>query len=109
MLDVGCSDGHVAAALASKGCRVIGTDREPPVDRSCLVRILEGDLDGGLSDPGESVDYVLALDVIEHLHSPDRFAFEIHLLSSRNRNLRRVISTGNVALWTQVWTPRHIG
>lgn len=97
VLDVGCSDGHVSAALTRKGCRVIGTDREPSADQSCLARFLPGDLDEGLADPGERVDYVLALDVIEHLRSPDRLASEIHLLSSRNRDLRLVISTGNVA------------
>ena len=97
VLDVGCSDGHVAAALADAGCRVIGTDREAPADLSRLARFLPADLDEGLADPGERVDYVLALDVIEHLRRPERLASEIHALSRRNRELRLVISTGNVA------------
>ncbi len=40
---------------------------------------------------------MLALDVIEHLRTPERLIEEIHLLSSRNRDMRLVISTGNVA------------
>lgn len=97
VLDVGCSDGHVAAALAGSGCRVIGTDRTAPAEPLRLARFLLADLDEGLADPGERVDYVLALDVIEHLRRPERLAAEIHRLSARNRELRLVISTGNVA------------
>lgn len=97
VLDIGCSDGHVAAALAAKGCRVIGVDQAPPADPRPFARFLRHDLDQGLPDPGEPVDYVLALDVIEHLRTPERLIEEIHLLSSRNRDTQLVISTGNVA------------
>jgi glycosyltransferase involved in cell wall biosynthesis len=97
VLDIGCSDGHVAAALAAKGCRVIGVDQGPPADPRPFARFLQHDLDTGLPDPEERIDYVLALDVIEHLRTPERLIEEIHLLSSRNREMRLVISTGNVA------------
>lgn len=97
VLDIGCSDGHVAAALAGSGCRVIGIDRTAPADPSRLARFLPADLDEGLADPGERVDYVLALDVIEHLRRPERLAAEIHRLAARSRGLRLVVSTGNVA------------
>lgn len=97
VLDIGCSDGHVAAALAAKGCRVIGVDQEPPADALPFARFLRHDLDQGLPDPEERVDFVLALDVIEHLRTPERLIEEIHLLSSSNRDMRLIISTGNVA------------
>ncbi len=97
VLDVGCSDGHVAAALAGSGCRVIGTDRTAPTEPTRLARFLLADLDEGLADPGERVDYVLALDVIEHLRRPERLAADIHRLAARSRELRLVVSTGNVA------------
>lgn len=97
VLDIGCSDGHVAAALAAKGCRVIGVDQAPPADQRPFARFLRHDLDDGLPDPAERIDYVLALDVIEHLRTPERLIEEIHLLSSRNQDMRLVISTGNVA------------
>ena len=97
VLDIGCADSHVAAALSAKGCRVIGVDREPPADPRPFARFLRHDPEQGLPDPGEPIDYVLALDVVEHLHTPDRLLEEIHLLSSRNREMRLVISTGNVA------------
>lgn len=99
VLDIGCSDGHVAAALAAKGCRVIGVDREPPIDSRPFARFLQHDLDAGLPHPGEPVDFVLALDVIEHLRTPERLIQEIHLLAGQNRALRLVISTGNVAFF----------
>jgi glycosyltransferase involved in cell wall biosynthesis len=99
VLDIGCSDGHVAKALVAKGCRVIGIDSAPPPDLAPFARFFKCDLEGGLPDPEEDVDYVLALDVIEHLRSPERLAAEVHLLSSRNRDLRLVISTGNIGFF----------
>lgn len=97
VLYIGGSDSHVAAALAAKGCRIIGVDQAPPADPHPFARFLQHDLDQSLPDPGERIDYVLALDVIEHLRTPERLIEEIHLLSSRNREMRLVISTGNVA------------
>ena len=97
VLDIGCSDGHVASALSTAGCRVIGVDSHLPSDPSHFARFLVHDLDNGLPDTGEPIDYVLALDVIEHLKTPERLATEIHQLSNRSRNMRLVISTGNVA------------
>jgi SAM-dependent methyltransferase len=99
VLDIGCAGGHVSRALHEKGCRMIGIDCEEPADLTCFARFLRQDLDGGLPDPQEHLDYVLALDVIEHLKTPDRLLREIHLLASRSRNLRLVISTGNVAFF----------
>ena len=97
VLDLGCSDGHVAASLARAGCRVIGVDRIAPADPSRLARFVRADLDERLPDPGERLDCVLALDVIEHLRQPERFASEVRLLARRSRDLRLMVSTGNVA------------
>jgi glycosyltransferase involved in cell wall biosynthesis len=96
VLDIGCAEGHVARSLADKGCTVIGMDVQEPVDRSPFTRFIVQDLDEGLADPGAAVDYVLALDVIEHLRHPERLAEEIHRFAGRNRDIRLVISTGNI-------------
>jgi hypothetical protein len=87
----------VAAALAGKGCRVIGVDCVPPANAAAFARFMLQDLNEGVPDPGEPIDYILALDILEQLHSPERFLEELHLLTSKNRNLRLVVSTGNVA------------
>jgi glycosyltransferase involved in cell wall biosynthesis len=97
VLDIGCSDGYVSGALSAAGCRVIGVDCEPPADPSRFARFLQHDLDSGLPRVDEHIDYVLALDVVEHLQTPERLAAEIHLLSTRDRTMRLVISTGNIA------------
>lgn len=99
VFDIGCSDGHVAASLAAKGCRVIGVDQVPPADPRPFARFLMHDLEHGLPDPEERIDYILALDVIEHLRVPERLLEEIHVISSRNRGARLIISTGNVAFF----------
>lgn len=96
VLDIGCAEGHVARVLVAKGCTVIGMDQYRPADTAPFCRFIEQDLDSGLTDPGGTVDYVLALDVIEHVRQPERLAAEIHALASANRNLRLIISTGNI-------------
>jgi hypothetical protein len=53
------------------------------------------DLDDGLPDVDyNSFDYILVLDVIEHLKSPESFAHELR--SVANPNTKIIISTGNV-------------
>lgn len=97
VLDIGCSDGHVARALTAKGCRVIGIDRHPPADPTVFARFLQTDLDSGRLDPEEPVDVVLALDVIEHMLAPEAFAAQLHALARANSKLTLLISTGNIA------------
>lgn len=66
VIDVGGGNRHVADALHGKGARTTVVDQVAPAG-------VEVDLDGydfaGLPDP----DVVLALDVIEHLRSPEDF------------------------------------
>lgn len=97
VMDVGCADGHVAAALKAKGCHVIGVDRRPPPDAAAFDAFLLHDLDNPALPAGiEAVDWVLLLDVIEHLRDPERFAAALHAALGRSRAARVVVSTGNV-------------
>jgi 2-polyprenyl-3-methyl-5-hydroxy-6-metoxy-1,4-benzoquinol methylase len=47
-------------------------------------------------DVGE-FDYVLLLDVIEHLHSPETFVESLRNARRQDRDTRIIVSTGNVA------------
>ena len=98
VLDLGCAAGYMGASLRAKGCRVIGVDRYPPVAWACLDEFIHHDLDTpGFPRSLHDVDVVLALDLIEHLRSPEAFAAALYESASRAPSVKVVISTGNVA------------
>jgi len=99
VLDLGCSQGLLAAPLRERGCRITGVDLRPP---GALAERFDGyyarDLEQPLEIPtGRVFDYVICSDVIEHLRN------RTELLRSVRRYLkpagRLLISTPNVALW----------
>lgn len=98
VLDLGSGTGAVGAALKKrKGCRVLGCDVVPGLFANSLDRFLVADLNSGLPDVGdEKIDYVLALDVIEHLASPEDFLDELRMLTART-GARVILTTGNIA------------
>lgn len=76
VLDVGAADGSVARALAERGCRVIAIEQDRDAARRAeriCERVIIGDveeLDLAETLDGTTVDVVLLLDVLEHLHDP---------------------------------------
>jgi glycosyltransferase involved in cell wall biosynthesis len=79
VLDLGCAGGYVGASLRRRRkCRVTGVDRVPPGPGVELDAFILHDLDDGLGaiDLNE-YDYVLLLDVIEHLASPESLVEEL--------------------------------
>jgi glycosyltransferase involved in cell wall biosynthesis len=74
VLDLGCAGGELGAALQAKGCRVTGVDCSPLAAGIHLERFIQHDLDDGPPPIDLSgFEYVLMLDVIEHLAAPERF------------------------------------
>jgi glycosyltransferase involved in cell wall biosynthesis len=98
VLDLGCAGGYVSAALRRlRGCRVTG------VDRSLLPRGVEldhfilHDLDDGLPRLDlREYDYVLMLDVIEHLASPETFIEQLRAGLALSPSTKLVASTANI-------------
>ncbi|HEX2181591.1 MAG TPA: methyltransferase domain-containing protein [Rubrobacteraceae bacterium] len=78
VLDVGCASGYLAAALAERGCDVVGIEVDPEAARRAeehCERVLVGDvesmdLDGPLEQ--EAFDVIVFGDVLEHLKEPLR-------------------------------------
>ena len=63
---------RLAAALRARGCRVTGVDAFAPAGRPALDAFHRCDLNAEpLAVDLRDYDYVLLLDVIEHLHSPE--------------------------------------
>jgi len=99
VLDLGCSQGLLAAPLRERGVTTIGVDVGPPGSlREELAEYHPRDLERPLELPvGRDFDYVVIADVIEHVRNAQQ------LLRSARRFLkpegRLLISTPNIALW----------
>ena len=96
--DLGCASGYVARALFEKGCDVTGVDQYRPPADAHVSNFIQANLDGSEIpvDVGE-FDYVLLLDVIEHLRSPETFVESLRNSRRQDRDTRVIVSTGNVA------------
>ena len=97
VLDLGSGIGAVGAALkAKKGCVVIGCDIERGALTGTFDNFFVADLNKSLPEmPGERFDYILALDVIEHLAAPEDFLDELRALAART-GARLILTTANI-------------
>jgi 2-polyprenyl-3-methyl-5-hydroxy-6-metoxy-1,4-benzoquinol methylase len=98
VLDLGSAGGYIATALRrQKLCHVTAVDAFP-TDEIDLDEFYLCNLNQGLAGiPVENRDFVLLLDVIEHLASPEAFLDELRERMSANPNAELIISTGNIA------------
>ena len=72
VLDLACGEGYVARELEKKNCRVTGLD-SMEVKCDGFNKFILYDLDNPvLPSELETYDYILALDCLEHLDSPER-------------------------------------
>ena len=98
VLDLACAGGYVGAELRRRGCFVVGTDLHPLPPGVELDEFHLHDLnDDELPVTLERFDYVLLLDVIEHLTSPEAFVSRLKRAAAPTPHVRFVASTGNVA------------
>ena len=95
--DVGCAGGYVAASLKDKQCKVTGLDQFP-ADSSALDEFIQCDLDRGEFpiDAGK-FDYILLLDIVEHLRAPETLLDGLRESRQSGAKLVVIFSTGNVA------------
>lgn len=97
VLDLGCAGGFVAADLRAAGSNVTGIDKFPLADDVELDDFILADLNEGLRGVSlESFDYVIMLDVIEHLLSPEAFVDTLRESASGAESTTFIVSTGNV-------------
>ena len=96
--DVGCAAGYVAEALKSRQCRVTGLDQFPVGSSANLDDFVQCDLDRGEFplDAG-SFDYILLLDIVEHLRSPERLLDTLRHSCRSGTKVKVIFSTGNIA------------
>jgi glycosyltransferase involved in cell wall biosynthesis len=98
VLDLGCAGGYMSRALADRGCDVTGVDQFAPPPDSGITRFIQADLSREPIpvDAGE-FDYVLLLDVIEHLASPETFLDALRKSCRGRQQPQVIVTTGNVA------------
>ena len=97
VLDIGCAGGYMGAYLAEqKQCSVDGIDAFPLVQPGFDAFHLH-DLNFGLPPLDYAAyNYVLMLDVIEHLAKPEAFLEQLRTALSMNPATEVMISTANI-------------
>jgi glycosyltransferase involved in cell wall biosynthesis len=101
VLDVGCGPGAFARELVRKGCRVSGMDKYEPEPGHAFAEFFRWD-ERTEAFPADLRDYdfILLLDIIEHLAEPETFLENLRVrASSGGKRPRLVITTGNVVFW----------
>ena len=101
VLDIGAGPGGLARELLQKGCRVAAVDQFAVSERlDDEVKVFVQDLDDEPRFSLSEYDYLLLLDVIEHLKSPERFLERLRAqFDYSTRTL--VLTTPNIAFIVQ--------
>jgi 2-polyprenyl-3-methyl-5-hydroxy-6-metoxy-1,4-benzoquinol methylase len=73
VMDIGAGPGGVAQQLAAQGSRAAAVDRHPLSRPAPGVKVFVQDLDDELQFSVADYDYLLLLDILEHLRDPERF------------------------------------
>jgi glycosyltransferase involved in cell wall biosynthesis len=98
VLDIGCGDGRFSSELIAKGCIVTGIDALPPSVEVGFTAFHQNDLELGLPPNLETeFDYVLMLDVLEHLSNPEKFLESLSAECVGTQNTTFIATTGNIA------------
>ena len=98
--DIGCAAGYISRSLFAKNCKVTGIDQFPPSSDAGLERFVRCDLNNSdfPLDAG-SFDYILLLDIVEHLRSPERFLDSLRESRASEGEVKVILSTGNIAFF----------
>ena len=101
VLEVSCGGDHVASALERNGCSVTEIEHAALPEGLTAIPSVQCDLDGAeLPFDVGKFDYVLLLDVVENLRSPERFISALRRSKEPAHDTRIIVSTVNVAFVT---------
>ena len=108
VLDVGCGDGALMAALLGRGCDVRGIEIDGALVETCVARglsVVQGDADRDLADyPDHGFDYAVLSQTLQTAERPDL------MLSELVRAGRRAfVSFPNFAYWRMRWALLRYG
>ena len=101
VLDIGAGPGGFARELLKKGCRVAVVDQfAPETEPDADVQVFQQDLDRPLTFSAQGHDYVLLLDIIEHLKDPERFLTDLRSQFDYSPKTL-IVTTPNIAFIAQ--------
>lgn len=96
VLDLGSGTGAVGKALKEEGCYVVGCDVRPGPMTAEFDRFVQADLDAALPDFGsDKFEFILCLDVIEHLRDPEEFLDRLREIAAR-MGAEVLLTTANI-------------
>jgi 2-polyprenyl-3-methyl-5-hydroxy-6-metoxy-1,4-benzoquinol methylase len=97
VLDLGSGLGAVGAALKEKGCYVTGCDLEQGPFTTRYDKFVKANLDEEIPafDDQEKYDFIICLDVIEHLKEPEDFLDQLRELAAKT-GAEVILTTGNI-------------
>ena len=98
VFDIGCGPGSTIADILTfkKFCIVYALDRSRPRNIKTYKKFFQVDLDSEeLPDQISNVDYVLILDILEHLKNPEQFL--LHLREKCHIHTKILVTVPNVA------------
>ena len=98
VLDVGCGDGALLAALRGKGCDVRGMELDPALVERCVARglsVMQGDADSELASyPDRAFDFAVLSQTLQTVRRPGRLLGELLRVGQR-----AFVSFPNFAHW----------
>lgn len=100
VFDIGCGPFSKIADILTfeKSCKVYALDYSYPENIKTFVQFYKCDLDSeSLPDQVSDADYVLLLDILEHLKNPEKFL--LHLREKCSVHTKILISVPNVAFF----------
>lgn len=100
VVDIGAGPHGMANELLKKGCDVTVVDRDTPSTSTAEVKVVQQDLDDELRFDPKSYDYLLLLDVIEHLRRPEQFLEQLRARLDHDPKTV-IITTPNIAFISQ--------
>jgi 2-polyprenyl-3-methyl-5-hydroxy-6-metoxy-1,4-benzoquinol methylase len=100
VLDIGSGPGGLARELKKKGCDVTVVDQHAPAPIAGNIKVVEQNLDDVPRFDPSRYDYLLMLDVIEHLREPELFLERLRAKLDHNPKTL-ILTTPNVAFVVQ--------
>lgn len=100
VMDIGAGPGGIARELVKKGCKVAVVDQFEPTERTDEVEVKVQDLDAPLQFETKGFEYLLMLDVIEHIKDPEKFLAELRSQFDHDKKTI-VLTTPNIAFGVQ--------
>jgi 2-polyprenyl-3-methyl-5-hydroxy-6-metoxy-1,4-benzoquinol methylase len=99
VLDIGCGAGHVGRELEKRNCQITGVDIAIEEEGRSLQKFRKIDLNkDAIPFPPDSFDFILILDVLEHLDLPSQFnLLEKIRTGSKSKKPVIIITVPNIA------------